>query len=78
MRDWVLGTPGDAWVSMGVYSDGSYGITEGLIYSFPCRCKDGDWKIVPGLEIDDFSRERLRATEAELLEERGAVAHLLP
>lgn len=78
MRDWTLGTPGDEWVSMGVYSDGAYGIAEGLIYSFPCRCKGGDWDIVPGLEINDFSRERMRATQAELIEERGAVAHLLP
>ena len=78
MRDWTLGTPGDEWVSMGVYSDGAYGIAEGLIYSFPCRCRGGDWNIVPGLEISDFSRERLRATQAELIEERGAVAHLLP
>lgn len=78
MRDWILDTPGDEWVSMGVYSDGAYGIAEGLIYSFPCRCKGGDWDIVPGLEINDFSRERMRATQAELIEERDAVAHLLP
>ena len=78
MRDWTLGTPGDEWVSMGVYSDGAYGIAEGLIYSFPCRCQGGDWDIVAGLEINDFSRERMRATQAELIEERGAVAHLLP
>ena len=78
MRDWILGTPGDEWVSMGVYSNGAYGIAEGLIYSFPCRCKGGDWEIVPGLEINDFSRERMRATQAELIEERDAVAHLLP
>jgi malate dehydrogenase len=78
MRDWALGTKGDDWVSMGVYSDGSYGIDEGLIYSFPCRCKDGDWSIVTGLEINDFSRERMLRTEAELKEERDAVAHLLP
>ena len=78
MRTWALGTaPGD-WVSMGVYSDGSYGIREGLIYSFPCVCKDGDWQIVQGAEINDFSRAKMQATEQELTEERDAVAHLLP
>jgi len=77
MRDWALGTPGDDWVSMGVYSDGSYGITEGLIYSFPCQCKDGQWSIVQGLDINEFSRSRMAATEKELTEERDAVAHLL-
>jgi malate dehydrogenase len=78
MRDWALGTPADDWVSMGVISDGSYGIEEGLIYSFPARCTDGDWAIVPDLEINDFSREKMQATEQELREERDAVAHLLP
>jgi malate dehydrogenase len=78
MRSWALGTPADDWVSMGVYSDGSYGITEGLIYSFPCTCKDGEWTIVQGAEVPDFSRERLAATEKELCEERDAVKHLLP
>jgi malate dehydrogenase len=58
MNSWALGTDANDWVSMGVYSDGSYGITEGLIYSFPCTCQDGDWKIVQGLEINDFSREK--------------------
>ncbi len=78
MRDWALGTNGDDWVSMGVYSDGSYGIAEGLIYSFPCRCSGGDWQIVQGLDVNDFSRGRMAATEQELTEERDAVAHLLP
>ncbi|HEY7773120.1 MAG TPA: malate dehydrogenase [Marinagarivorans sp.] len=78
MRDWALGTPEGDWVSMGVYSDGSYGIEEGLIYSFPCVCKDGDWKIVQGLEINEFSSERMKATENELKEERNAVKSLLP
>lgn len=78
MRDWALGTPGDEWVSMGVHSDGSYGITEGLVYSFPCRCAGGDWEIVQNLEINDFSRSRMQATEQELTEERDAVADLLP
>ncbi|MEP1471804.1 MAG: malate dehydrogenase [Halieaceae bacterium] len=78
MNSWALGTEGDDWVSMGVYSDGSYGITEGLIYSFPCRCADGDWSIVQGVEVGDFSREKMAATEQELTEERDAVQHLLP
>ena len=58
--------------------DGSYGITEGLIYSFPCICKNGDWKIVQGLEINEFSRSKMTATEQELIEERDGVKHLLP
>ena len=78
MRTWALGTTDGDWVSMGVYSDGSYGIAEGLIYSFPCVCKDGDWEIVQGLEINEFSREKMEATENELAEERDAVQHLLP
>ncbi len=78
MRSWVLGTPANDWVSMAVYSDGSYGIDEGLIYSYPCVCKDGDWQIVQGLEINAFSRQRMDATMAELKEERDAVSHLLP
>lgn len=78
MRSWALGTEGDDWVSMGVHSDGSYGIAEGLIYSFPCRCKNGEWSIVQGVEVGDFSREKMLATEKELIEERDAVQHLLP
>jgi len=78
MRTWALGTADGDWVSMGVYSDGSYGITEGLIYSFPCTCTGGDWTIVQGLEINDFSRAKMIATEQELTEERDAVQHLLP
>ena len=78
MRSWALGTAEGDWVSMGVYSDGSYGIAEGLIYSFPCTCKEGDWEIVQGLEINDFSRAKMTATEQELTEERDAVQHLLP
>jgi len=78
MRSWVLGTPADDWVSMGVYADGSYDIQEGLIYSFPCRCSDGNWSIVQGVEVGDFSREKMTATERELVEERDAVSHLLP
>jgi len=78
MRSWAMGTTEGDWVSMGVYSDGSYGITEGLIYSFPCTCAGGDWTIVQGLEINDFSRAKMIATEQELAEERDAVQHLLP
>ncbi|HEY9032397.1 MAG TPA: malate dehydrogenase [Pseudomonadales bacterium] len=78
MRDWALGTGANNWVSMGVYSDGSYGIDKGLIYSFPCRCHNGDWEIVQGLDINDFSQQKMKATEQELAEERDAVQHLLP
>ena len=78
MRDWALGTNENDWVSMGVYSDGSYGIEEGLIYSFPCTCQDGKWEIVQGLDIDNFSQEKMNATEDELKEERDAVKSLLP
>ena len=76
MRDWALGS--DTVLSMGVYSDGSYGVAEGLIYSFPVTCSNGDWGIVQGLEINAFSQEKMDATETELTEERDAVAHLLP
>ena len=78
MHDWALGSAEGDWVSMGVYSDGSYGIEEGLIYSFPCTCKDGDWSIVQGVDINEFSREKMSATEQELQEERDAVKSLLP
>ena len=76
MRDWALGS--DTVLSMGVYSDGSYGVAEGLIYSFPVTCSNGDWGIVQGLEINAFSQEKMDTTETELTEERDAVAHLLP
>lgn len=78
MRSWALGTDGDDWVSMGVLSDGSYGIQKGLIYSFPCRCCNGEWTIVQGVEVGEFSRAKMSATEQELAEERDAVKHLLP
>lgn len=78
MRDWALGSAENDWVSMGVYSDGSYDIEEGLIYSFPCVCKNGEWEIVQGLTIDEFSRARMTQTEQELKEERDAVKSLLP
>ena len=78
MRTWALGSAENDWISMGVISDGSYGIADGLIYSFPCTCDNGDWAIVEGLDINDFSRSKMIATEKELLEERDAVYHLLP
>ncbi len=77
MRDWALGTNGKS-VSMAVYSDGSYDIAEGLIYSFPCTCEGGKWTIVQGQEVGEFSRSRMTDTERELAEERDAVADLLP
>lgn len=76
VRDWVNGTPEGDWVSMGVPSDGSYGVPEGLISSFPCVVRNGKWEIVQGLEIDDFSRPRIDASVAELEEERAAVSEL--
>jgi len=76
VHDWVLGTPDGDWVSMAVPSDGSYDVEEGLISGFPCTCEGGEWKVVEGLEIDDFSRERIDATVAELKEERDAVKGL--
>ena len=76
MRDWVLGTPDGDWVSMAVRSDGSYGVPEGLISSFPVTCSGGDYSIVQGLDIDDFSRSRIDATVGELVEERDTVAEL--
>ena len=77
MHDWVHGTPADDWVSMGIPADGSYGIKEGVIYSYPVRCSNGSYEIVQGLGISDFSRERMDATEAELREERAAIENLL-
>ena len=77
IRDWTLGSDGNI-VSMGVYADGSYDIEKALIYSFPCTCEGGDWKIVQDLDISEFSHQKMMATEAELREERDAVAHLLP
>ncbi len=75
-RDWLLGSADDDWVSMAVVSDGSYGVPEGLISSFPVTTKNGDWEIVQGLDIDDFSRGRIDASVAELDEERSAVTEL--
>ncbi|GAB3199376.1 malate dehydrogenase [Nocardioides hungaricus] len=75
-RDWLLGSPEGDWVSMAVVSDGSYGVPDGLISSFPVTTKDGNWEIVSGLDIDDFSRARIDASTAELAEERQAVTDL--
>jgi len=77
MHDWVLGTPDENWVSMAIPADGSYGIEPGIVYSYPVRCSDGNYEIVQGLTIDDFSRERMDQTEAELREERAAIEELL-
>jgi malate dehydrogenase len=76
VRDWALGTPAGDWVSMAVYSDGSYGVPEGLLSSFPVTCSGGKWSIVQGLEIDEFSRGRIDASTGELAEERDAVASM--
>jgi malate dehydrogenase len=72
VHDWVTGT-GDEWVSMGIASDGSYGVPEGLISGFPCTCSGGEYSIVQGLELDDFSRSKIDATVAELTDERDTV-----
>ncbi len=78
MRTWALGTASGDWVSMGIPSDGSYGIAPGVIYGYPVTCKNGKYEIVQGLEISDFSRARMDATDKELREERSAVEHLFP
>jgi len=75
-RDWLTGSPAGDWVSMAVRSDGSYGVPEGLIYSFPVTTKDGDWEIVQGLDVNEFSRGKMDATAAELADERSAVTEL--
>ncbi|MFL6547908.1 MAG: malate dehydrogenase [Povalibacter sp.] len=77
VRDWVKGTPDGDWVSMGVPSDGSYGIPAGVIYGYPVTCKNGDYQIVQGLSINEFSRQRMDATHKELLEERDGVKDLI-
>jgi malate dehydrogenase len=76
VRDWALGT-GDRWVTMGIASDGSYGIPEDVMFGYPVTCANGEYHIVQGLEIDEFSRSRINITLAELEEERAGVAHLL-
>jgi len=77
MHDWALGTNGDDWVSMAIPADGSYGIEPGVIYSYPVRCSGGRYEIVQSLDIDEFSRSRMDATDAELREERAAIEALL-
>ncbi len=76
IRSWVQGTPDGDWVSMGIPSDGSYGVAEGIISSFPVTCSGGDYTVVDGLDIDDYSRAKIDASVAELVEERDAVAAL--
>ncbi|PLV45951.1 malate dehydrogenase [Mycobacterium tuberculosis variant microti OV254] len=75
-RDWLLGSPEGDWVSMAVFSDGSYGVPEGIVSSFPVTTKDGTWSIVQGLQVDEFSRGRIDKTTAELVDERNAVTEL--
>lgn len=77
IRDWMLGTQEGNWVSMGIPADGSYGVKEGVIYSYPVTCSGGSYKIVQGLEIDAFSRDKMQATERELREERDGVKELI-
>jgi malate dehydrogenase len=77
VHDWVLGTPAGDWVSMGVPSDGSYGIVEGIVCGHPCACANGEWSVVEGLEVPDFSRQRIDTSAAELFEERDAVSGLI-
>ena len=77
VRDWVLGTEAGSWVTMGIPSDGSYGIPEGVMFGFPVTCANGEYSIVQGLEVSEFSRGRINATLKELEEEKAAIAHLL-
>ena len=77
IRDWVSGTREGDWVSMGIPSDGSYGIAEGVIYGYPVTCRNGAYEIVKGIDVTDFSRARMQATLKELHEERDAIKHLL-
>ena len=77
MRDWAHGTPEDDWVSMSIPSDGSYGVKEGIIYSFPVTVENGSYKIVQGLDNSEFVQEKMKATEEELVGERDAVKHLI-
>ncbi|MES9843587.1 MAG: malate dehydrogenase, partial [Candidatus Sedimenticola sp. 6PFRAG5] len=78
VHNWALGTPEGDWVSMAVPSDGSYGIEEGVVFSYPVTCSNGDYEIVQGLELDELSRSRLAASEKELRGERAIIEELLP
>jgi malate dehydrogenase len=77
IHDWVHGTPSGNWVSMGVPSDGSYGIAEGIMFGYPCTCANGKYQVVQGLSHNDFAKGKIAATQKELLEERAAIEHLL-
>ena len=77
VRDWVNGTPSGDWVSMGIPSDGSYGIPEGIMFGYPVTCSGGKFEIVKGLELNDFAKAKIAATQKELTEERSSVEHLL-
>ena len=77
MRDWTLGTPEGTWVSMAVPSDGSYGIPAGVIYGYPVACLNGDYQIVQGLDVGEFSHQKMTTTYVELTEEREGVKELL-
>ena len=77
VRDWVHGTPSDDWVSMGIPSDGSYGIAEGIMFGYPVKCSGGKYEIVKGLQQNDFAKGKIAATHKELMEERSAIEHLL-
>ncbi len=77
MRDWILGTPDGDWVTMGIPSDGSYGIPEGLFFGYPVTCQNGQYRIVQGLSLSEFSQLRLKQSYEELLEERSAINHLI-
>ena len=76
VRDWVNGTEEGDWVSMAVYSEGQYGVKEGIIFSYPVLCHNGEYKIIEGLDLNDFSRKKLKETEIELIEEREAVENI--
>jgi malate dehydrogenase len=77
MRDWHLGTAADNFISMAVPADGSYGIKDGVVYSYPVTCANGEYQVVQGLAVDDFSRQRMDATDKELREERDGVRELI-
>ena len=77
MSDWELGSSANDWISMAIPSDGSYGISDGIIFSYPITCKDGEYNIVQELDLDQFSQESIKASEQELIEEREAIKHLL-